>query len=262
MFRAIAIPILALAFTAGGLHAAGTDAPNTTAPGKLRVLTWNLHHGVGEDGKLDLPRIAAAIKSIDPDLVALQEIDKGCARTGKVDQAAELSRLTGMRGAFGKAMDYDGGEYGQAILSKSEPSSTMVHRLPGSGEPRIAFQATFASAGGEFHFLTIHLSSEDTDTRTSQARFLADVLSKVSGPLVLAGDFNDVSDSEPMKSFARDWQAVVKKGPALTHPATKPEIEIDHILVRGFDATDGAVVLEESIASDHRPVLAILGFQK
>ncbi|MEX2025646.1 MAG: endonuclease/exonuclease/phosphatase family protein, partial [Pirellulaceae bacterium] len=62
---------------------------------QLRVLTYNIHHGEGIDGKLDLPRIARVIESVDPDLVALQEVDRRVERTGSVDQPAELARLTG-----------------------------------------------------------------------------------------------------------------------------------------------------------------------
>jgi endonuclease/exonuclease/phosphatase family metal-dependent hydrolase len=104
----------------------------------FRVLTWNIHHGEGVDGKLDLARQAAFIKKADPDAVFLQEVDVKTQRTGGVEQAAELGRLTGMKVTFGKAMDFGGGEYGNAILTKVKPSSSRVIPLAGGTEPRAA----------------------------------------------------------------------------------------------------------------------------
>ena len=67
----------------------------------LRVLTYNIHHGAGVDGKLDLKRIASVITGSKADIVALQEVDRNTARAGKVDQVAELARLTKMNALFG-----------------------------------------------------------------------------------------------------------------------------------------------------------------
>ena len=106
----------------------------------LRVLTYNIHHGEGLDGRLDLARTAAIVSGADPDLVALQEVDRGTRRTGGQDQVAELERLTGMHAVFGKAMDYQGGAYGVAVLSRSPIRRISNRRLPGSPdrEPRTA----------------------------------------------------------------------------------------------------------------------------
>ncbi len=233
------------------LHTAGAD-------GKLRVLCWNLHHGVGEDGKLDLERIATFIREQKPDVVALQEVDNRCRRSRSVDQAAELARLTGMHGAFGKAMDYDGGEYGQAILSRHPIGETKVHRLPGEGEPRIAFEAGIEMDGGKFVLVTVHLDHQREERRLKQAETLAAALGEVEGPVILAGDFNDVPGSATLKAFGDPWRAVEKKEPALTCPAREPRVEIDHIFVRGFVPVGKAEVLPEAVASDHRPVAAVV----
>lgn len=84
--------------------------------GELRVLAYNIHHGEGMDDAVDLPRIADVIRSEKPDFVALQEVDKGVNRSGKVNQAMVLGELLGMYHNFAKFMDYDGGEYGLARL--------------------------------------------------------------------------------------------------------------------------------------------------
>src|SRR5690348_4890030 len=93
---------------------------------KITVLTYNIHHGAGTDGKYDLSRVADVIKKSGADLVALQEVDKGTKRT-KDDQPAELEKLTGLHAVFGNAMNYDGGEYGDLILSRYPVGATEVH---------------------------------------------------------------------------------------------------------------------------------------
>jgi endonuclease/exonuclease/phosphatase family metal-dependent hydrolase len=225
---------------------------------ELRVLCWNLHHGVGEDKKLDLERIAALIREQKPDLVALQEVDNKCRRSRSVDQAAELARLTGLHGAFGKAMDYDGGQYGQAILSKFPIGDTQVHQLPGDGEPRIAFEAEVMIEGKALRIITVHLDHQQDARRLKQAETLAKALENHHEPMILAGDFNDVPDSASLKTFSAPWVAVPKKAPNFTCPAPEPKIEIDHILLRGMEAKEPANVLPEVIASDHRPVFAVV----
>lgn len=83
----------------------------------ITVLSYNIHIGIGTDEKSALERTAAVIRSVTPDLVSLQEVDRMALRTGGVDQAAELAKMTGLRMAFGKALDQPGidakgGEYG------------------------------------------------------------------------------------------------------------------------------------------------------
>ncbi|HEX7260515.1 MAG TPA: endonuclease/exonuclease/phosphatase family protein [Luteolibacter sp.] len=221
----------------------------------LRVFCWNLHHGVGEDGKLDLERIAKVIRETNPDLVALQEVDNRCGRSGNIDQTAELAKLTGMTGVFGKAMDYDGGGYGQAILSRFPIQTSKVHPLPGKGEPRIAFEVSVTIDGKETRLVTNHLDLDDAQ-RLVQAETLTKILEATSVPLILCGDFNDLPDSAPLKTLGRVLTPVQKKEPVLTCPAGKPDSEIDHFLVRGFIPVAPLVVLPEAVASDHRPLLA------
>ena len=243
--------ILSLILTCGLLSAAEPAA-------EIRVFCWNLHHGVGEDGKLDLARIAALIKAQQPDVVALQEVDNKCRRSGSVDQAAELAKLTGMGGVFGKAMDHDGGEYGQAILSKHPIGATKVHRLPGDGEPRIGFEAAVTIGGRPLRMVSVHLDHQQDARRLKQAEALAAALSQGGLPIILAGDFNDVPGSPVMKAFGAGWTAMAKKEPVFTSPASKPAAEIDHVLLRGFEARGLLEVLPEAVASDHRPMVGVV----
>lgn len=243
--------ILSLILSCGLLSAAEPAA-------EIRVLCWNLHHGVGEDGKLDLGRIAEVIKAQRPDVVALQEVDNECRRSGSVDQAAELAKLTGMTGVFGKAMDHDGGEYGQAILSKHPIGATKIHRLPGDGEPRIAFEAAVTIGGKVMRMVSVHLDHEQDARRLKQAEALVAALSESDAPLILAGDFNDTPGSPPLKAFAARWTPVAKKEPVFTCPAGKPAVEIDHVFLHGFEAQGLLEVLPEAVASDHRPIAGVV----
>src|SRR5207248_6293546 len=103
---------------------------SATTPTTIRVLTYNVHHGEGRDGEVDLARLSRVISSAEPDLVALQEVDIGTERTDMVNQVAELARLTGMYAQFGKAMDYMGGGYGVAVLSRWSFLTTENQPLP------------------------------------------------------------------------------------------------------------------------------------
>jgi endonuclease/exonuclease/phosphatase family metal-dependent hydrolase len=218
----------------------------------LKLVCWNIHHGVGEDGRLDLKRIAEVIRAEKPDLVALQEVDQGCSRSGKVKQAEELGRLLGMKAVFGKAMDFGGGEYGLAVLSALPVLSHEVHRLPGDGEPRIALEVRVKQASREFSFVSVHLDHQDAERRQKQARHLHARLAQRPA-VILCGDFNDVPKSETMKVFG-GWQTMSKREPVMTSPAGDPRSEIDHILLRGLQPRGALRVLEEKIASDHRPL--------
>jgi len=110
----------------------GSPAARTSArfapSQKLRVMTYNIHVGVGMDKKLDLARIAGVINSEHPDLVGLQEVDRGVTRTQRIDEIAELAKLTRMDYAFAFNLHYQGGQYGVAILSRF-PIRATDHRL-------------------------------------------------------------------------------------------------------------------------------------
>ncbi len=233
--------------------------------GPLRVLAYNIRHGEGTDGELDLERTAGVIRRAAPDLVALQEVDVGVARTGGVDQLAELERLTGMHGAFAEFMDFQGGSYGLAVLSRFPILARERIALPaGRHEPRAVAVATVDLPGvGPLRFVSLHLDwlQEDAE-RFAQAGALLAALEAERAPVVLAGDFNDLPGSRTMELFLEGFEDAPKPAAARsTFPSGEPEREIDFVLWRGtaggrFEAR--ARVLEERVASDHRPVLAEL----
>ena len=194
---------------------------NPAAPLTLRVLTYNIHHGEGRDGKLDLARTADVIRSANPDLVALQEIDRGTTRTERIDELAELARLLDMHAQFGKAMDYMGGEYGVAILSRWPIASAENRPLPhpGEHEPRTALtvRVRVGDEGPWIRFTSTHLDeTRDPDARVQQARRLAEVLlADPDGPGIVAGDFNARLETDPMGILQAHWSNAVPEYPPL-----------------------------------------------
>lgn len=232
-------------------------------PATVRVLTYNVHHGEGTDGKIDLPRIAAVIKAADPDLVALQEVDNKCRRSGGVDQTAELARLTGLHGRFARQIDYDGGEYGQAILSRAPTDAPTVHWLPGrptDRERRIAAAVRATVRGADLTFASTHLHHRDPKLRTEQAAKLDELFGKLGRPVILAGDFNATPDEEPLKLLSKNWTVAPAGRPSPTYPAVEPKKQLDYVLAlqSGRVRVAEVTVIEEKLASDHRPVLAVL----
>ncbi len=226
----------------------------------LRVLTYNIHHGEGTDRKLDLTRIAKVIAEAKPDVVALQEVDRNTRRTSHVDQTAELARLTGMYGAFGKAIDYDGGEYGQALLSRLPMESLRVHPLPGmpDREQRIAFEAIIRVNGHPAKIVTTHLHHNNADYRKEQAAKLNELYAESVLPTLLIGDLNAMPDSEPIALLAKQWQ-IPKQESLPTFPAREPRKQIDYLLLQSPQWTvQEQRVVPEVVASDHRPLLTVL----
>ena len=237
------------------------------APTTLRVLTYNIKHGEGTDGVLDLDRIAAVIKAANPDLVALQEVDQNAKRSGRVDQAARLGDLTDLQAAFAKAIDLEGGGYGVAILSRWALQDLKTHLLPKDPEmeQRIAFAARvmLGQGGQEIEFMVTHLDHHsDPAQRIEQVAKIRELYPSGADerPRLLAGDFNTTPERSVMKSLLKEWTDTAAGQRFFTIPAGKPRRKIDYILCRpaGRWIVQETRALDEPIASDHRAVLAVL----
>ena len=221
---------------------------------RLRVLTYNIHHGEAMDGKFDYERLAAVINGLKPDVVALQEVDRGTKRASGVDQAELLGKLTGMKWAFGNALHYQGGEYGEAVLSRFPIVSVKAHSLPYRYglEPCTALEVRLRPDNGlpEFILVGTHLCHQSNEARTEQVREIDRILPARGGPpVILAGDLNARPGSDPMKIIAERWV-----------DAIAPRSEIDYILLRRGDPWKviEVKIVDERVVSDHRPVLAVL----
>jgi endonuclease/exonuclease/phosphatase family metal-dependent hydrolase len=250
---------------AAGAVVCGAVLGCAAEPPRVRVLTYNIHHGEGTDGQLVLARIAEVIRRAAPDLVALQEVDNATRRSHGVDQAAELGRLTGMRAVFGKAMDYDGGGYGEAVLSRFPLSEVTVHALPFTAgrEPRCALsvRVELGAGGPTVLFAATHLEHARETLRLLQTQELDRALTGTGTvPAILAGDLNDGPDSPPLRLLLAHWTDAAAGRPQPTWPAAAPESRIDYVLLRpaGRWRVVEEQVIDERTASDHRPLLVVL----
>ena len=237
-----------------------TDSPALAEPDTLRVLVYNIHHGEGMDEVIDLDRIADLIKGVNPDLVALQEVDSVVTRTSGLDQAAELGRLTGMQPVFGRFMSYQGGAYGMALLSRLEVRYAENLRLPDGTEPRSSVTATVITpAGRELRLTGVHFYRTETE-RLAQAQRLEDLLGETDVPHILAGDFNSQPGSAVMDFLGEHWSILDKGEDRFTFSSWEPEREIDFVLVRPEGAFEvlGHWAMDEPVISDHRPIVADL----
>lgn len=235
----------------------GCSAP-TQSRDTLRVLSWNIHHGQGIDDALDLPRVAGIISSWEPDIVCLQEVDRRTVRAGGVDQAVELGYLLGMESVFHRCIDHQGGEYGDAILTKFKPREVRELQLPGQREQRGLIGVVINPGGDPLLVCSTHFDhGRDNPSRVVEARIVADFARESSIPVILAGDLNALPESEVLSILSEVFE--VPRHPAPTFPADIPERRIDYILstkIPGWQLTETRVV-PEPLASDHRPVLAI-----
>ena len=169
---------------------------------RVAVLTYNIYHGEDANGGSNLDAIAGTINFLKPDLVALQEVDNKTTRVKGLDLTAELSKRTGMQGIFGKAMDYAGGEYGEAVLCRHEVLEVKDNPLPhtANAEPRAALEVHVKLPGGEqIVFVGTHLDHvRDQTNRMMQARRIVELFDNYDFPMILAGDLNAVPGSEPI----------------------------------------------------------------
>lgn len=232
---------------------------------KLRVMTYNIHVGVGMDKKLDLKRIADVILKEKPDLVGLQEVDRGVTRTEGKDEIAELAKLTRMDYAFAHNLDYQGGQYGVAILSRFliQKIDHQKYQNLREAERRGMLRVEVDVNGRTINFVTTHLDYQYADGRLFETEQLLKLLAEVKTPLIIVGDFNDeptgTSYQRMLNAFADGWISSRVKEPGLSYPADKPAKRIDYVFLR---KTDGWRVKKtwvvETLASDHLPVVADL----
>ncbi len=246
-----------------GLGSSQAQTGEESSP--LRVLTYNIHHGEGVDAQLDLDRVARIVNQSSADLIALQEVDRKTERSGTRDQVLELSELTNRHPAFAKFMDYQGGEYGLAILSRWPIEQSWDIALPpGRLEPRSALAVRVAHPTlGRITFVCLHFDWLDEDEeRFAQSRALLAALRGQEGIVILAGDVNDIPESRTLRLLSSQFANVRKTSDAgSTFPAADPDREIDFVLYRSPTQVNArARVLQELVASDHRPVLAELEF--
>lgn len=237
----------------------------------INVLTYNLHHCNPPTAgtTIDVDTIAGVIRKLNPDIVALQEVDVRTKRSGGIDQAAMLGEKTGMKPYFFKAIDHDGGEYGVAILSKLPVSEFRQYPLPtvpeSKGEPRILATVILKGKDGKnLLFACTHLDAQSNpQNRLLQIKEIISVLKNTQLPVIIAGDLNAATGSEVINIFDENFKRTCDAC-AFTIPVTRPNKTIDFIgyAPASVFSVDKHEVINETYASNHLPVNAVLTIKR
>jgi endonuclease/exonuclease/phosphatase family metal-dependent hydrolase len=243
----------------------------------MRLMTYNVHRCVGVDRRLDVERIVGVIAEHDPDIVCLQELDVGRARTGGVDQAQTIADRLTMAVRFHAAMTIEQEEYGDAILTRWPERLIRVGALPTVKgiyglEPRGAIWARVEKDGcPPLNVLTTHLGLVPREQRLQAAALVGkDWMGHAEclGPTILAGDFNATSITRPYQTLVRrlaDCQRQLGVRPTIkTFPSGFPAIRIDHVFVSPHIQVTGVKVAFSPLArmaSDHLPLIVDFEFQ-
>ena len=231
----------------------------------VRVLSFNILHGATTKGDFNLDVIASVIRNANPDIVALQEVDYKTNRAHKYDLVTELAYRTNLVPLFGKAMDYDDGEYGEGILSKYTFIRTRNVDLPYTpgNEPRVALEVTTVLASGDtIAFAGTHLDHlKDEKDRIAQVKKINEVFSLNNYPTILAGDLNAVPGSEPINILEEIWSSSYRSDELkYTYPSSNPTKKIDYVMFypKNRWKVIETQVIQDSIASDHCAYLVVL----
>ncbi|HCX66577.1 endonuclease/exonuclease/phosphatase family protein [Parvibaculum sp.] len=224
----------------------------------LRVLSWNIHGGIGPDRRYDLSRIVDLVAAHDADVIALQEIDSR-GRSGSAAPLLMLTEALGEHAAEARTISAPDGHYGHAVISRFPLASICVHDLSfRAREPRCAISATVEAPEGRFRLVTTHLGLSIWERHMQSAR-LAALARAGEGPCIMMGDFND------WFSFGWVRRRLKRELPSRTmertFPAFRPLLRLDRIycgsparLMRSW--TDD----KAREASDHLPIIADIAF--
>lgn len=209
-----------------------------------RLVTYNVHRCVGVDRRLDVDRIVAVIAELEPDVVCLQELDVGRARTGWVDQASSIAEKLSMAVRFHAAMRVEAELYGDAILTPHPERLVKAGALPTLRnvpglEPRGALWAQIELGGTTVNVINTHLGLVPREQRLQATALTGKEWAGsdlCTGPTILCGDFNATSLTRPYRILCgtglEDAQRQLGLKPSVkTFPSAYPAIRIDHAFV-------------------------------
>ncbi len=244
----------------------------------LRVMTYNIHSCVGR-GKCVSPEVTAeAIRQVNPDVAALQEVDDGIPRTRRLSQARYLSEVLGMEFSFCSTVLHAEGRYGLAVISRYEKEVLRCEHLPTLSPFRLqrrgALHVALQTPGGRVHVFNTHLSLLSLERRVQLRRLMGEHwLGAVpeGEPVIFCGDLNAGPASPVYRRLASVLTDVQRAGPRwlrrakATFTSGRPLFRIDHIFV-----SDHLKVLSSEVpahcifrsASDHLPVCADLTWRR
>jgi endonuclease/exonuclease/phosphatase family metal-dependent hydrolase len=238
----------------------------------FRILTYNVHRCVGLDRRLDVGRVADVIAAEKPDIVALQEVDVGRARTGGVDQAHDLARRLGMVSRFNAALRVEEEQYGDAVLTARPERLIKAGPLPGYPrmprlEPRGALWVAIDLGGRrELQVINTHLGLVPREQQIQAAALTGEAwlgAKERRDPVVLLGDFNATQRTVVHRTLAAALSDAhglrPERAPRVaTFPASMPILGIDHVFVSAgvrVVALRPVAGARARLASDHLPLV-------
>lgn len=223
----------------------------------ITVMTYNIHRGIGEDGKLDLNRVYDTISASNAGIVALQEVERYSVRTGFQDQIEYLANKLSMYYVYGKSINILNGQYGNAVLSKYPIENYRFEQLPSIGENRTMLQADLNINGKRFVIYTTHLGLDRAE-RKAQFEKINELIQNTESPHMLTGDFNGTSEElSVLNSKYIDSAVQFKAQEVSTFKNDTKGSRIDYMLLSDkLKLLDYAVL--QSDASDHFPVMSTI----
>ncbi|MBJ6726487.1 endonuclease/exonuclease/phosphatase family protein [Geomesophilobacter sediminis] len=235
----------------------------------VSVMTYNVHSCIGMDGKAAPLRIAEVIDRCNPDLVALQELDLGLARTSLIDQAHVIATALNMSYHFHSSIRLEEGGYGNAVLSRFPLRLIKAGPVPTTPcrecfERRGALWVEIEAEGGLFQMLATHFGLNRAE-RLAQAEAIVGPEwlghPDCRTPVLLCGDFNALPGSGAYRritSRLRDGQRLARRLPWPTWPVRLPFMCIDYVFVSSEVRVVSVAVPRNPltrVASDHFPLL-------
>lgn len=205
------------------------------------------------DGRRDIARTARVIRDCDADIACLQELDDLLPRSGFRYQPREIAAATGLRLIFHRTIDLRLAGYGIAIGSRFPVEEIRHHALPSRGEPRGCIEVRLAPPSGRLHVLCTHLGLS-AEERILQVDFVASRIRDLTGPILLAGDFNEPPSGAAILQLTAESRLLDcwPNGPP-TYPADNPVSRIDYVFhSAGINIANAECI--DTLASDHLPI--------
>lgn len=226
---------------------------------ELRIVTYNIHSCIGTDGQRDPERVGRVLCGLEPDIVALQEVNTALNPRVELGQLAVLARMTGLEPLVGPVIDREHGFYGNAILSRFPAADVRHLDLSVEGfEPRGALDIDLDVAGDRVRVVATHLGLSVSERRTQIGRLLSTLYRNPRGhAAIVLGDFNEwfgwSRNLRRLNSYL-GWQPR-----RATYPSQRPVFALDRIwvapklLLREAGVDNGELA---RVASDHLPLWA------
>ncbi len=239
-------------------------------PNDIKVMTYNIHHGEGMDGIYSLSRIARAIKEQSPHLVCLNEVDFKTERTFGDDQTRKIAADLGMDFTFARNLEFQGGWYGNAILSRFpiEFAENKIFKYKNSHERRGVLHVIVKIADKRVHFYTTHLGVDSLESASEAKELLNIVLDwGTEEPIIIAGDLNMEPSFQRIHEFSYYFYDIgyFLEPAGYTFPSDNPQVRIDYIFSNDFLAPISVDVIKNEntiVASDHLPLIVHFNFKK